>query len=439
MRKLFVVLMTAAVLLAFTLPAMAQAQWSFYGSVRMLTQWQSTSQEVPNVMSGFGAQWAAANAWTAGVNGAQSDGQLVWSEQANSRIGAIVKSGDITGRFEYGGSTGDYYTNVVGQSADPENIRLLYAQWAFSKDGFFEIGRDYTPYMYIISGLCGPGVGGGSECDAIGMGAIYSGRRSQLKLGYLGFQVALVEPRAGTSPKALNVGPNGIVDTPTNPPYDPAVSLGYNTIPGGGTIPGDYHTQVSLPKLEASYGGNYAGFGYWAGGYYNQYTLEYAFPTGGKNDLDIKSYGLAIGGKYAAGPFNFALSLQWERNANNGNGYLVLVPNFYAWNPNTQVGSDADYYGGVGVVGFRLSDMISFEGGWIWQYATVADQVLAGTPTVSETSNTWYVQAVISPVKNFYIVPEIGQIVYGDLNVNNYPNRNLGNIFWGGIKWQIDF
>jgi hypothetical protein len=434
MRKIFVLLMTAAVVLAFTLPAMAQAQWSFYGSVRMMTQYQTASKETLNTMTGFGNQWAAASAYNAGGSGPQDDSQLVWAEQANSRIGAIVKAGDITGRFEYGGSTSDYYTSVIGNSADPENIRLLYGQWNFSKDGFIEVGRDYTPYMYLVSGMCGPGVGGGSECDAIGMGAIYSGRRSQLKLGYMGFQFALTEPRKGTTPYRLNVGPAGIVNTPTNPPIDPTTTAGVSTLPAIN------HVEETLPKFEASYGGNISGVSYWVGGFYDTYTFKYALSgTAPEQDLTINSYGIAVGGKYAYGPFNFALTGQWERNANNGNGYLVLVPNFYAWNSATGTGSDADYYGAVGVIGFTLSDMIHFEGGYVYQYASNADPNITGSPTIDETSGTWYVQAVISPVKNFYIVPEVGQINYGDLHVSGYPNRNLGNIFWAGIKWQIDF
>jgi hypothetical protein len=425
MRKLFVLLTTGVVVLAFTLPAMAQAQWSFYGSVRMETQYQTVTKEVPTFLSS--KQGTAAAAWNAGGSGPQDDSQLVWSQQTNSRIGAIVKNGDITGRFEYGGSTGDYDPS----SADPENIRLLYGQWSFSKDGFIEVGRDYTPYNYVVTGLCGPGVAGKSDCLGRYMGTIYGGRRSVLKVGYKGFQFALVDPKEGTTLYKTNTAFPGATHT------DPTTSPLSAAIPSTATT----HIQETVPRVEASYIANLGPVSFFIGGLYNQYTTQYALTaTSAKQDVTVSTWAIGVGGKYAYGPFYFNAEGQFNRNPNNGIGtYAILIPTYYMFNSTTNTGQDADYYSAMGIIGFKMSDMITFEGGYVWQTASVTDPVLAGNPRLSQTSGIWYIQSTISLAKNFYIIPEIGEIDYQDLQVDGYTNRNLGNIFWFGIKWQIDF
>jgi hypothetical protein len=423
MRKLFVVLMTAAVVLAFTLPAMAQAQWSFYGSARMFTMYQTVSKEVPNFISGSN-QGAPAAAWNAGGSGLQDDSQLIWAQQTNSRIGAIVKNGDITGRFEFGGSTNFYDAG----SADPEGLRLLYGQWAFSKDGFIEVGRDYTPYFYVVSGMCGPGIGGYSECNGIGMGTIYGGRMAQLKVGYMGFQFALIDPRRSVTPQTYNLA----FSTGTLP-TDTALAS---------SLPSINHLEETIPKIEASYSGTFGPVNFFVGGYYDQYKFNYAnSATAAKQDTTINSFGIGVGGKYAMGPFYVNAEGQYARNPSNGNSILYnnLIPTYYMFNPTTNTGQDSDYYAAMGIIGFKLSDMISFEGGYCYQTAKVTAPLATSSPSLEQTSGTWYVQGVISPAKNFYIVPELGEIDYQSLKVDGQPNRNLGTLLWFGIKWQIDF
>jgi hypothetical protein len=186
MRKLFVLLTTVAVVLAFTLPAMAQAQWSFYGQARMWTSYEKVSKETVSALTaGSGplipvVPATSAASWDSGLSGRQDDSEIVELLQNNSRVGALVKYGDITAGFEYGSTP---------------NLRLLYGKWNFSKDGQVEVGQDYTPYFYVVSGLCGPG---GGECNGIGLGTIYGGRNPQVRLNYMGFSFALTQPKSAT-------------------------------------------------------------------------------------------------------------------------------------------------------------------------------------------------------------------------------------------------
>jgi hypothetical protein len=153
MRKLIVVLSAAALVLAFTLPVMAQSEWSFYGNSRMWLEWADYDKEAPSNpgLSGF------------------DDEELTWTLQSNSRIGANVAAGDIGGRFEYG-------TGV--------NLRLLYGTWNFGA-GTILAGQDYTPVQWVVSSQCGLG---GGDCGFIGWGTYYTGRVPQIKLSMGGFR-----------------------------------------------------------------------------------------------------------------------------------------------------------------------------------------------------------------------------------------------------------
>ena len=98
MRKLLIVLTAIAFVAAFTVPAMS-AEWGFYGSVRMSTFMDNVSEEATGTTF--------------------SDDDLTWDQQGNSRIGARVKAGAISGRFEY------------GISDAKASLRLLNATWNY--------------------------------------------------------------------------------------------------------------------------------------------------------------------------------------------------------------------------------------------------------------------------------------------------------------------
>ncbi len=80
MRKLITLIAALALVVAFTVPAMAAADWSFYGSARMGT-WVNMVDP---------------------PNDGDSDTDTTWTLQGNSRLGAKVKAGDIGGGFEWG-------------------------------------------------------------------------------------------------------------------------------------------------------------------------------------------------------------------------------------------------------------------------------------------------------------------------------------------------
>ncbi|MEJ2475562.1 MAG: hypothetical protein P8Y74_16995, partial [Desulfobacterales bacterium] len=51
----------------------------------------------------------------------------------------------------------------------------------------------------------------------------------------------------------------------------------------------------------------------------------------------------------------------------------------------------------------------------------------------------YYLQAVWTLANGVYLVPEVGYRDYGDLEISNLPDEDLGNAWYAGAKWQIDF
>jgi hypothetical protein len=79
--------------------------------------------------------------------------------------------------------------------------------------------------------------------------------------------------------------------------------------------------------------------------------------------------------------------------------------------------------------------MMKLEAGFGYEQC----QDVATSIEASQTVMSYYLQLAYSPVKNVFIVPEIGFIDYGDLEVDGEPDEALGSGWYFGIKWQINF
>jgi hypothetical protein len=404
MRKFLFVLTLVAVVFAFTLPAMAQeSQWTWYGVAKLYTGYEKVSKEVPGYLSTKTGTEAAA--WTAGTSGLQDDSALSWKTPTTALVGANVKAGDITGKFEVANAKDGYGDNNAF-------IRQLWGKWNFSKEGQIEVGQDYTPWFYVTSSMCGPAA---ADCVAIGYGTPYTGRHPQLRLNYMGFSFALVSPLPGLDPAQINT----TTYTPTS------------------VMPATTNSDKTLPRIEASYNGTLGPVGFWVGGLYQQYKENYAVTGGAKQDVTVNSWMVGLGGKYAYGPFYVNAQGNYGRNPANASLPANIIPAYMSFDPTTNKSEDAEYWSAQGVIGFKMSDMVSFEGGYLTMYGKVKD--LGLTRDLEETVGTWYVQATISPTKNFYIIPEVGDVDFQDLKGLTGGNQKLGDLMWAGIKWEIDF
>ncbi len=178
MRKLLIVVAAFAFVVAYTLPAMADDQWDFYGSARILTFSTDVSKE----------------ATTTGV----ADDDLTHDFSGSSRVvGAKVKAGDIGGQLELGGTV---------------NLRLAYGTWNFGA-GTLLVGHAYSPANFFPSGMVY------NDNSMVSYGAPYAGRHPQVKLQWAGLQVALVQPKV--------VSASGLAKTETDTSM-PKIELSYS-------------------------------------------------------------------------------------------------------------------------------------------------------------------------------------------------------------------
>jgi len=404
MKKLSI-LVVAGMLCLMALPAFAQdkADWAFYGSVRMWTSWEDWDQDAPNV--NFGAPGTKRSGSYAVGTSKFDDSDLWWGMQYNARIGANVKWGNVGGRFEYG----HLNTEGSGTGADTAHVRLLYGDWNFGP-GVLRVGQDYTPYFYTISQQCGPS---GGDCSGIGFGSLYSGRQDQIKLIFGGFQVALIEPKVAAP-------------TATAAPND---------------------TDRMFPKIEASYNFNLGPANIFIGGGYNTFDAVYVV-GGAEKEISVDSWGIGIGAKIPIGPFYINTAWQYLQNPGSygfGQNAPVFVTSLAGnSNPVDQDSTeDITVWTGALTAGFNLTSTFNIEGGvFMVNGSGDTTQFVGGAPFGAGADVTlwaYYLMANWSPAKNVFISPEIGLVDFGDAEIDGREDTSLGDMWYVGIKWMINF
>ena len=330
MRKLLVLLSAVAFVVAFTVPVMA-ADWSFYGSARMTTFWDSDSEEASP--TGF------------------EDDDLAWALQGNSRIGANVKAGDISGRFEYG-------TGV--------NLRILYGAWNFGA-GTLLVGQTYGPVNLFQSNQVW-----GSDNDMLNFGGVYGGRNPMIQVAFGKFKIALLSPNAATPPAIAALLPTDI--------------------------------DTSIPKLEASYGFNIGPVGLTVVGGYQTYDV--VGPT--DEGIDVASYIVGLGFNIGFGPLYIKGDVYTGQNLGQYGLYQAGADDV-GFSIADQDIIDNDTTGWLLVVGFKVSDMFAVEAG----YGNNSHELdVSGSD--SDDTSAYYLQATINLAKGCFITPEIGKIDYQD-------------------------
>jgi len=301
------------------------------------------------------------------------DEALGWSQQGNSRIGARVKGETIGGRFEYG-------TGV--------NMRLLYGTWNFGS-GRILLGQTYTPVNLFYSNQVF-----GGDSDLLDVGGLYGGRHGEISVKVAGFEFALVDPQAPTDITAT----------------------------------GDGDGDTSTPKIEAAYGFSTDVFNVKVVGGYQTYEVENSTDAG---TYDVDAWVVGGGGGANFGPAYVKGNIWVAQNYSN-----YGLP---TWNLPTGPGGasivagdieDSDSWGFLAVVGFKASDMLSFEGG----YGYVSHELDVSGSTEDKTQ-AFYAQASITIAPGFFIVPEVG---FYDFDVNG-ADVDAGDMTYFGAKWQMNF
>jgi hypothetical protein len=386
MKKFIIVLAACALVVAFTVPAMAKMEWSFYGSARIHTTVNDVSWEQTN--------WGAVNVREF------DDTDFMLDLQGNSRFGAWARSEDIVGRVELGHSAGAFTT------------RLLYGIWKLGWGDLF-FGQTYTP---AASQFLSNQVWGG-DIDLLGSGAAYGGRLPQIKLevpftnGL--FEVGLIRPNA---PQRLAVG---------------------NVINGNAVAFID--TDTTFPKVEARVAYKIGPAQLRLGGGWNTYEAVGIDVINAENELDVDAWFITGDVQLGFGPFYLNVGGNVGQNPAEY-GLLQTSTAFlggFAATYDATINDiqDVDWWGVVAVAGFKVNDMLSFEAG----YGHNAQDIDVAGVSFETDTNTYYINASITPIKGVTIVPEVGYVDLGDMEISNALDVDQGDITYYMVKWQIDF
>ena len=350
MKKILMFALAGLLVVAFTVPAMAAAEWNFYGSARMSTFWADQD--------------------AAYAGGLFDDQDLTWNLQGNSRLGATVKAGDIGGGFEFG-------TGV--------NVRKLYGTWNF-EGGQILVGQTYTPVNAFYSNQVA-----GGDTDLLPYGGIYDGRHPMVQLKVGGFKFAAVNPGSD--------------------------ALDFDDV------------DTKIPKFEASYDLKAGPVALKLLGGYNQYDTADAITD---NSYSITSWIAGAGIAFASGPFYINGNIYYGQNLGPFGMWQEAAyddPIFDGFEY-----QDAKTLGYIGVIGFKVSDMLTFEAG----YGHIKSEVDIFGITAEDPAQSYYVQAVITIAKGFIIVPEVGVFDNKDIEVGPIT-VDEGKETYFGLKWQINF
>jgi len=348
-------------------PAMG-ADWEFSGSQRMATFWNSYD---------YGD-------FT--VNGEDSDADLTWNFQTNSRLEAKVKADKVKGHIELGLKGSD------GSDVDVAT-RRAYGTWKFSDNAALTVGKDYSPIIQFTSGQVID-----DDLGLAGIGTNDSFRPGQLRLELGDFQVAAITP------------------------------YGSQTVGGAGSDLDKY-----LPKFEAAYAGKIGSFTFTpAAGF--QYLKESQGASAVlTDDVDIISYILGMELGYEIGAVYIKAAGGWGQNWSNANwnadGYTSNANAGAALNAAGDDTEDCMSWQAALILGFKVSDALLFEAG--------AGYRSDDNDAASDQDEAWsaYLQAIVTLAPGVYIVPEVG---YFDL-MDNAAGEDEGTRWYAGAKWQIDF
>jgi hypothetical protein len=376
--KKFTILMAAIALVCFSVPALA-VDWNFYGNARMQTFWTSQKDNINN----------------------ENDGEKVkstdlrWDLQSNSRVGANVKADHIKGQFEMGAGT-----SISDGGDGSVNLRRLYGVWNFGA-GTLKVGKDYSPTTHFVSSQAFD-----VDLGLLEFGAPYSGRPGQIALGFGGFEVALVTPKTSVD----------------------LVSEDGDTADGA--------DKRIIPKLEASWGMAFDAWNFKLFGGYQYYSLKNVDSLtnpGSTNDIGVTSYTVGGSGMFNFGPAYVGAQAQWAQNAGNANWLMSYTGYDEAGWDGDDSTNDVDSYGGILVVGMKMSDMLSFElgGGMMVNDPKDADK---GFDEKTEAYSV-YLNSTIALAPGVFLIPEVGMLAFG----NTPEDEDQGSQFYIGGKWQINF
>jgi hypothetical protein len=385
MKKLLVVLLV----LGLAAPAMAQ-NWNFYGSLRTHLGYYKADSDYSG-----GPAMDPSIAGGAGVAGAGSDEGTLLSLSGQSRFGARgVVSDQLYGLVEFGFQE----TNRAEGQIERPYLRLLFADYNFGA-GKLRVGKAYTPGTFLgWSNMIGD-IGDQGDANMLVAGLAYIGRQPQIALFFGGFELALIENHTAA-----------------------------------GTLTGLTDKDFDFPRIEAAYTFRTPVFTLRPVVGFQTYDVESATAS-----EDITSYMFGLGAQVTLGPAYIKATASFLQNPGNYGQSNLLAPALLSAALNATGGvEDAMLLQGTFVVGMRINPMIGVEAGFGYSKAERDNNVAFGGANAEQTGMLFCLQAPITLAKGVQLIPELGYLDRGDLEVGP-TDIDQGRLTYFDINFRVDF
>jgi predicted porin len=369
-------LLVVLLVLGLAAPALAQTNFQFYGSLRTHIGYYNASEN-------YTVAPGPAQDGTIAAGPTFKDEGLLLSMSAQSRLGVRgFVSDKLFGVVEFGLTE----TTRAGKSQSPYT-RLAFGQWNFGA-GTLIFGKHYTPatflgYSFMIGDVADSGDGW-----MLVTGMPYIGRQPQIRLTIAGFEVALIEQNTGQQ----GLHPGADIDR-------------------------------ALPRIEAAYSFRTPVIALRPVLGYQTYKVD---------DETVDSYLAGLGVSLTLGPAYIKVTGSWQQNAGNYGNTNLIAPAARNWTGT----DDAESLQGTFVAGFNFSPTFFIEAGV--GYTENKVDVAPGVE-MKQTGAVYYLQAPFTVAKGFTIIPEVGQLARGDIEITGAPDAAQGRLTYFVANLKIDF
>ena len=410
MKKLFIVGIAALLLVAFTVPAMAEVKiggivftdFYYLDRDRENSNWQGfgddpyqvTTIQVPYITRLYGR----------------------WTNEDN--VGMYIEFGI--------GQTGQ---GIQDQTSNGVVLRHAYGWWDVTPDFQIMAGKSTTPFSPLDpSQLLGTN-SGSLNIIGVGYGNFYSGRfaqvRGEYKIGKMGrVAIALVDP---------NGSARIVQDYAKYFPWD-----NYNNLP--------YQTNTKLPRIDIGVPLYFGPVSLYPGFLYQKRTVDAlgTFPAGNFDD-SVDTYIGSLGVKAGFGPFGISAEGNWGQNWANTRALIgTSGPAMFSAAMMNSDGttSNATTYGYWIDASYKFGPVEPHV--MFGQMKSKVDWGVSAVNTyyqtnLDTTSTFWGFSIPIDLAKGFRVRPELMWYDDGEFQIAGNDEVDLGSYAIYGVQFQITF
>jgi hypothetical protein len=405
MKKLFVVGMAALLLVAFSVPAMAEVK---IGGI-IFTDFYYLNRDKDNLFNPQKGQNSYSNTAIQIPNITRLYGR--WTNEDN--VGMYIEFGLGQGAGSLTGSLSDDGNSAV--------VRHAYGWWDVSPMFQILAGHSTSPFSPLNPNQLLGTRSGSLNVIGVGYGDYYAGRFVQVR-GTFKFSKAI-------KLEIALVDPNGVMSGPFGDDYPSPYSAQNTLIP---------RVDISLP-LYLGPVHLYPGF------LWQRRGVDGATFGGTTVDDNITTWIGTLGGKFGMGPF--ALSAEFNYGENWGNTRGLAGISGPARLANATLKADNN---------INNAETYSFWVDLSYKFGPIAPSLIYGQmkskslgPFVGYSgsqyaesksmSQMWGVSVPITLAKGFTLRPELMWYDDGDLKVEGQPDKDLGKYSILGVQFQITF